>query len=205
MLTLKRIKRLVEDASPWAIVEEIAANGRPMAVSLRSRLEDADHVRIVALGLALQRATELSYAATPMIAGMLSQLLSELQQHKSSNKEQYTKSEATYTRTSVVVDAIVIRTLIAVREMQGGSIQTRLKQKLNETLGNALNRLSQKQSITGLIGDALDSTICLWQLRDVPVFQSLIRWQDLVEATMEHHHTSSPAPETHIHHTRSAA
>ncbi len=65
MLNIRRIERLADTGQWEALIEALAANGRPLPLSVRLRLSEAPSATVAALGLALQRMTELTYAPTP--------------------------------------------------------------------------------------------------------------------------------------------
>ncbi|MFN0010573.1 MAG: hypothetical protein ACKVS8_02900 [Phycisphaerales bacterium] len=64
MLNIRKIERLADTGQWEALIDALAANGRPLPLSVRLRLSEAPSATVAALGLALQRMTELTYAPT---------------------------------------------------------------------------------------------------------------------------------------------
>jgi len=163
MLTSHRIERLIDAGQLGPLVDEILANGRPIELPLHIRLADPEGLTAVALGLALSRVSEITFACSPF-ARQLVYRLARLQDDQGGFG-------------TVAGTAVALRGLLAVRDQVGSD---ELRCLLDETIYHALCRLVLWQDEEGGFGDNLDAAIVAWQLGHVREFRESIRWGDFV-------------------------
>jgi len=168
MLSENRLRKLAETRHYTQIVDEVLSNGRPITLAFRLRLSDPETLRPAALALALRRLTEISFAVTDTTRYLAEQLLSCCRPSGSFG--------------SIAATALALRALFNVRSQCGLGD---LRAEIDAAIGPALDRISQWQDESGMIGDSIDSAICRWQLSDCEPFRSAIRWHDFVLAVEE--------------------
>lgn len=168
MLSEHRLRKLAITSHHAQMIDEVLSNGRPITLAIRIRIGDPETVRPAALALALRRMTEISFAVTNTTRYLTRQLLSCCQPSGSFG--------------SIAATAIAIRAFFNLRSQCGLGT---LKSEIDAAIGPALDRISQWQDESGMIGDPIDSSICRWQLSHCEPFRSAIRWHDFVLAVEE--------------------
>jgi len=167
MLSEFRIRRLVSSGHFSQLIDELAHNGRPLGLPVRIRLGDPAIVRPAALGLAIRRMTEITFAVVPTTRQLVEKLLGE-------------QDPQTGGFGSIAASAVALRALFETRDQCGAGD---LVPTLDRAIGPALQFLALAQDESGMLGDAIDSMIARWQLSACEPARQAIRWQDLVESS----------------------
>ena len=131
MLSIKRIEKLTESGHFGQLIREVAANGRPLQNTLKTRLNDPKTLKPAAIGLGIRRITELSFTLSPTTRKLLDLLLQYQQPYGSFG--------------SITATEIALQALRAVRN-QGGTQQ--LHPTLDQAIHAAANWLKQQQNET---------------------------------------------------------
>jgi hypothetical protein len=106
MLNLHQLERLLDEGQYHQLIDRILANGRATEPSIRKALTHSAILAPVALGLALQRAGELSYGPSELAERILSRLL-DLQL-----PDGRFGSERSSPRHSIIVTAVALRGML---------------------------------------------------------------------------------------------
>lgn len=182
MISLPKLVRMASEAEHARMLDEVVRNGRPLPLAVRLRLEDGATLPAAALGLALTRVTELTYRPTDVACSLASLLLERRQSDGSFG--------------SVAATAIAAAALLAVADqldsLPGGRAAGRyldiaLEHNIRSAVEGAMYALAQAQTLDdecrdGLIGDDIDSAICLWQLGFDTRFARAVRYEALLAA-----------------------
>ncbi len=167
MLSEFRIRKLVSSQHFSQLLDELAHNGRPIGLSVQLRLSDPENLTIASIGLAIQRMTEITFAANQTTSDLIRLLLHA--QHSDGGFG------------SIAGSAIALHALFDARSQCG--VASMLQHDIDRAIGPVLMWLAQRQRASGVIGDAIDASICRWQLGRCDAFRVAIRWHDFVEAT----------------------
>ncbi len=154
MLTLSRLHELSRDENPLALLDAVLANGRPLALAARLRLEHPEVAPVVGLALGLRRFLELTYAWSGPAAEMCERLL--LMETPGGGFG------------SVVATAAARSALARAAESCQRGGEEGAARGLGEVVEacDRVLREAQRESGEGLVGDATDSTLILWLLSD---------------------------------------
>jgi hypothetical protein len=164
MISLPKLVRMASEGEHARMLDEVVRNGRPLALPIRLRLEEAHTLPVAALGLSLTRVTELTYRPSDVACTLATLLLDRREPDGSFG--------------SIAATAIAAAALLAVADqvdaLPGGRasgvyIDPALESRIRAGAESALHALAQAQqsdeeSGEGLIGDEIDSAITLWRL-----------------------------------------
>lgn len=157
MLTLSKIERLADAGEYSALLRAVTENGRQVPLPVRLRLEDEPSRQVAALGLALQRATELALRPSPVVVS-LADRLSEL------------LADPNMPPASPGAVAAAMGGLLAFRNhvsTTGQLVEPIIRSRVENALRQGAYRLFEAQSASGgLIGDTIDAAILLWHLSE---------------------------------------
>ncbi len=187
MISLPKLVRLVAASEHGRMLEEVVRNGRPLPLRVRLRLEDAETLPAAALGLALQRVTELTYRPTDTSLSLLFGLL------------ELARPDGAFG--SIAATAVALAAMHSTldqlgslpRGAEGRFMAPELESRCRWAAVSALHSLAQAQRCAdlddssepiadGLIGDEIDSTITLWQLGFDARFAGAVRYEALLAA-----------------------
>lgn len=154
MLTLSRLHELSRDENPLVLLDAVLANGRPLALAARLRLEHPEVAPVVGLALGLRRFLELTYAWSGPAAEMCERLL---------EMEQFGGGFGHPVACAAARGALAMAAESAAR---GGEMG--VPERILEALGacDRVLRHTQNEGSSGLLGDATDSALILWLLSD---------------------------------------
>ncbi len=182
MLNLPRLARLAVAGDFERILEEVTRNGKPLPLPVRLRLSESRGLPAAALGLALQRVTQLTYRPTPVAISLARGIVA--------------LADPSGLFGTIAATAPALAGLLAFTD-QLRSLPTsahpdpELVRSIDLAIANSLHRLHRAQEESPaarlgepptLIGDELDSAIVLWQLGLEPRFTSRIRFEDLLNS-----------------------
>jgi hypothetical protein len=170
MLQVTKLLRLLEAQRYGQVIDEVLRNGRPLPVALRSRLAGEAEARFAALGFGLQRVVELSYAPSAE-----AERLAAAAVDASSELSGGGGGAAVMVRPSPAAMAILIAGLVDVlglADSTGCDLSPGLPGRIRAVIRTACYELAEAQAglavrdarSGGLVGDAVDSSVVLWQL-----------------------------------------
>jgi|GEM_PF-3208963 len=160
MLGVTQIHRLVAEGCDGLLLGRILANGRPVPLAVRLRLERDDNAPFAATGLALLRLSELTHRATPASADLALTLVDKLQQ---------TPAGSIGWAGGMSALAGLLATLEQHRDRPGVFAPhdvVQLKQAADTRIHAALGSW-ERNGCRGMLGDdAIDTAIAVWTLAD---------------------------------------
>lgn len=154
MLTLSRIHDLSRDENPLALLHAVLENGRPLPLTARLRLEHPEVATVVGAALGLRRFLELTYAWSGPAGEMCDRLL-ELERAGGGFG-------------NAVATAGARAALSQAREAAERAGLDEVADRLRGVIGGCdrVLREAQREGESGLVGDAMDSTLVVWLLCD---------------------------------------
>lgn len=167
MLSLNKIERLVELGHLQSLLDAVLANGRPLPVGVRARLTGDDDLGLAAMGLALQRATELSYLPTPgswAIAGRIVGLLADC--HHSGRASAGAVALALGGLSDVLDQADAAGVLVPAEILR--AVEAAFEAGIYRLFEAQAGLAAQHPAQAGLVGTPVDSALLTWQLADRP-------------------------------------
>lgn len=202
MLSVNRIQRSLAVGAHERLLEEILANGRRVALPLRMRLAEPASLRTVVLGLSLQRVVELTFGEEPLATILVRDLLASQNWDGSFG--------------SVAATAVALRALTMARRHVAED--EALAQRVEEAIEHGVRALAARQDEAdglaergaeapvsarrdsaataaglGLIGDEIDSSVCVWQLAPCEALREALGLDELMEAVGSSDWSASPA------------
>ncbi|TVQ58959.1 MAG: hypothetical protein EA379_12315 [Phycisphaerales bacterium] len=172
MVTPSRLVALAKAGAHERLLDEVLANGRPLPLAARMRLCDAHSLPAASIGLGLQRVLELIPTPGAHARALLGALLEERRTDGSFG--------------GVGATAIALAALLAWDRAAPGS------PAVERAIDGALHALFAAQdrswsspargAAPGMVGDAMDSAIALWQLAHEERFAEAVRLRDLFDA-----------------------
>lgn len=189
MISLPRMVKQAGEGQFDRILEDVLRNGRQIPLQARMRLEGADTLPAAALGLALQRVTELTYRPSDAALTLLERLL---------NRQRPTGSFGSIAGTAVALAALhaALSQHDALPGARGSGryMSRELEARAREAAAQATHFLVQSQDADalddeegpgGLIGEPIDTAIVLWQLGLDTRFTRAVRFEALMRAVEE--------------------
>jgi hypothetical protein len=166
MMSVQKIERLVERGQTEALLEAVVQNGRPLPLGVRLRLgESVASVRAAGLGLALQRVVELSYGPDPAALRIAERLLDQLCEVDG------LEGPDRPSPASLVVALAGLEDLLAQLERFGHPAEGFVGEGLVHASAAVAHVLLEAAALSnadpatrGLVGEAVDSAVVLWQL-----------------------------------------
>lgn len=154
MLTLNRIHDLSRDENPLALLHAVLENGRPLPLTARLRLEHPEVATVVGLALGLRRFLELTYAWSGPAGEMCDRILD--------------LERAGGGFGNAVATAGARGALSQAREAAERAGLDEVADRLRAVIGGCDRALreAQREGESGLVGDAMDSTLIVWLLCD---------------------------------------
>jgi hypothetical protein len=178
MLSLTQIQRLVATGDYRLLVERVLSNGRLDGCAVRSCLTDPRAVVPAALGLALQRACELTYGPAAIAVDLARRLL---------DQRRGDGLFGTGQTSSIAASAVAIGGLLALFDQcraDGSDVRLALDE-IKAAVDSALAALGDLQREDGRLGrDSTDVAIMLWQLGDRAEFRAALRRPDLLSSAL---------------------
>jgi len=169
MMTLSQVERWVEQEAHQVLLDAVVTNGRRVGLAARLRLSDPAGLAGASVGLALQRVLELSYAATPLTRRLAEVLLACQQRDGGFG--------------TVAATASAARALLELSRHPAGAAEREcIEGAARWAIWNLFLQQSAGGERDGLIGDGIDSAICLWQLGREPAFAGVVRIDALQDA-----------------------
>ncbi len=172
MLSTHKIERLIDSADWSTLLEALVENGRPMPLALRLQLLEDASLPVAALGLALQRLVELTYApSAPALeaAVRLSDLL---------HRAVHTDTDAAPCGAAVALGAAGLADLARQADECGRGLAVPLAERIDASLRASAWLLAQCLPAPAAGGPsggraagpdaALDAAVVLWQAAHRP-------------------------------------
>jgi hypothetical protein len=175
MISQSQIDRLLGSEDYGRLIERILSNGRCRSIVARDTLRQPGALLPAALGLALQRITELTYRPAPL-ADRLALSLVAIQ-----------REDGMFGSDSASAPAELAATAIALRGLIGwiACRPTRADEHVQESrsaVARGLQALSRRSRAPDLQVDALGWAIALWQMGDLVEFRSAVAIEKLLQA-----------------------
>lgn len=170
MVTPHRLVSLANAGHFERLIEEVLENGRPLPLRARLRLTEPESLAGSALGLALQRLVELLRAPDERVRRLLDNLLERQREDGSFGP--------------VAPTCIALGALLA-WERAGWSderLPAAIERSAHALFAAQERSWSERGGAQGLLGDALDSAVALWQLGHERRFREAVRVNDLLDA-----------------------
>ncbi|MEC9374369.1 MAG: hypothetical protein VYC34_11025 [Planctomycetota bacterium] len=180
MISPNRLVRIAEQSDFDRLLVEVSRNGRPLPVGARLRLSEGASLAATALGLALQRILELSYAPSARTLTLADDLIARQDSRGSFG--------------CVASTSVAVAGLLAVRDRISFTVAPHaeaLLERIDRAVDLALHHLhaARTSDLFGespaLIADPLDTAITLWQLEDRDEFTALFSLDSLEDALAE--------------------
>jgi hypothetical protein len=171
MLSPATLERLIEHADWERLLGEVLRNGRPLPLEARMRLLDSDAAAPAALGLALQRMIELSYAPGARERRALERLLAMQRADGGFGSPAATASAAAGL---IAFQEHAVAALGGAEEGFFRRLNARIEEALHALFAARERGLFDGSGEGGLIGDALDTALVLWRLDGASRFEARI-------------------------------
>ncbi len=181
MLTMRRLERASSAGRFDQLLSDVLANGRSLPLAARLRLSESDGLPAAALGMAIRRLCEIARRPTPAVVQMADALLDR--QHENGGFG------------AIAATAAAVGGLLTLQSHDGawpGAIGPELACRIELAIDRAMHHLFAAQSrgsgveeTPGLLGDAMDSALVLWQLADEPRAAAALRLNALERAIQE--------------------
>lgn len=172
MLNLAKIERFVEAQRYEDLLEAVTENGRWLPLPVRVRLSGVESVELAALGLALQRATELAYGPAPVLADVADRLSEAL------------AGACAHRPTPGAVASAMSGLLAFQRHVAhtGQAVEPAVRARVDAALRQGVYLLfeAQSASASGLIGDTIDAAMLQWHLAEPLGFRATLEAGGLV-------------------------
>ncbi|MCA9311124.1 MAG: hypothetical protein KDA21_07955 [Phycisphaerales bacterium] len=190
MMTFERLIHLAETGSFDMMLDELLRPGRRLPLPVRLRLTSPEEAPLCALALAIRHVTELTHRPTPQARLLLAALCERVDEARG----RAVNGPCTSAALSPGLAAVVLRGLLALQDQvdtlpgDRNPLSAHERDLLSSTIDEQCHTLylarmaAQGWRSPGLIGDALDSAIVLWQLGDRPDLGDLVRLPELTMA-----------------------
>lgn len=179
MLSLVQIQRLVAARDCRLLVDRVLSNGRLDSQAVRACLTSPQAVVTAALGLALQRACELTYGPTAIAADLAWRLL---------DQRRGDGLFGTGPTPSIAASAVAIRGLLAFLDQSRAAARNgrQAPDAIADAVNSAIAALAELQRDDGLLGrDTTETAIVVWQLGDRAEFRAALRLPDLLSSSLD--------------------
>lgn len=175
MISMNQIARMIDHECHAQLIDRILSNGRCRSALVRQVLMESDALPTAALGLALQRISEMTYRPEPLSDSIAQHLLT-LQRADGL----FAGTADANLNISLAATAVAVRGLIT-HQSQRGMAGFATVSPINTAVDRALDALAFHLSQND--GKTLNTTvqaIILWQLGDVESFRARICIEDVV-------------------------
>lgn len=206
MLNMPRIVEFAVEGQFERMLSEVIRNGPRLPLSVRLRLSEGSTLALAATGLALSRVVALTFRPTPISITLMKLLL-----RQAGPREEIGPAAAAIAAAALLAFDDQIAALPGGRYGPGSRVPTELVDEIREAASALLHRLFLAQQSNdlardlehprfagatqdgdaepraeGLIGDAVDSAIVLWQLGLDPRLGRAVRLEALMSAVETH-------------------